>query len=464
MSFGWSASDIVSGISTLVKVSKALRESGGAASEYQETIAFLTSVETTLRGLDTIVATNPDLTWKAELVEQAGLLKSALDDFKTKVDKYDLSLSSASKRQKARRIPREVQFALSDKVKELRIAITQPQLVLDVFINLQTLTSILDLSKSSSISQENLQAWTDEMAQVLPTIIDSLATLQRVMQTEILEVKTTHQTAHTRVQDDLSQIKDCLGELKDFQTTLLTQSATAGQDLRRWQGEFQQTVQALCTYTKDQLELLLMNRTEPVETVRGSAVSSLQVAMSTLQIFASGLASGIGTLTALSLYASNHTSPPPLQWKGIPNTSMTDDLAPDDGRWDEAFRLATVSCSDGTRNRLSKHHQDLPAAPEAVHLNKEDLTRLETTTSMPATAESLPDVGNPQTCDHPGCGITFTRRGDLARHKKGRHGPTNYPCPDLGCLKAFRRRDKLHEHQRKKHGQAKGSGTGGNEA
>ncbi|KAG9230728.1 hypothetical protein BJ875DRAFT_487674 [Amylocarpus encephaloides] len=186
--------------------------------------------------------------------------------------------------------------------------------------------------------------------------------------------------------------------------------------------------------------------------------------MSILQIFASGLASGIGTLTALSLYASNHTSPPPLQWKGIPTTSMTDDLAPDDGRWDESFRLATVSCSDGTRNRLSKNHQDLPAAPEAVHLNKEDLTRLETTTSMPATAESLPDVGNRQTCDHPGCGRTFTRRADLARHKKELHGPTNYPCPDLGCLRAFRRRDKLHEHQRQKHGQVKGSGTGGNEA
>jgi hypothetical protein len=139
MSFGWSAGDIVSGISTLVKVGKALRESGGAASEYQDTIAFLTSVETTLRGLDTIIATNSDLTWKAELVEQAGLLKSAVDDFKTKVDKYDLSLGSVTQRNKARRIPREVQYALSDKVKELRIAITQPQLVLDVFINLQTL-------------------------------------------------------------------------------------------------------------------------------------------------------------------------------------------------------------------------------------------------------------------------------------------------------------------------------------
>ncbi|KAF8847161.1 hypothetical protein BDZ45DRAFT_733775 [Acephala macrosclerotiorum] len=386
MSFGWLAGDIVSGISTLVKVGKALRESGGAASEYRETIAFLTSVETTLRGLNTIVATNPDLTWKDELVEQAGLLKSAVDDFKTKVDKYDLSLGSASERKKARRILREVQFALSDKVKELRIVITQPQLVLDVFISLQTLyehprTSILDLSKSSSISQENLQSWTDEMAQVLPTMIDSLATFQQVMQTEILEVKTTHQTAHTRVQDDLSQIKDCLGELKDFQTTLLTQSAVAGQDLRRWQGEFQQTTQALCTCTKDQLELLLMNRRKPVETVRESGISSLQVAMRTLQIFASGLASGIGTLTALSLYASNN--PPirpsllPLQRRGVTDTSMTYDLAPDDGRWDEAFQLAAESPRDGTWNRLWKGLQNLPVAPVGAQSNEEFITKLE---------------------------------------------------------------------------------------
>lgn len=118
-----------------MKVGKALKESGGAASEYQETIAFLTSVETTLRGLDTIIANNPDLTCKAELVEQAGLLKSAVDDFKTKVEKYDQSLGSASERKNAR-IPREVQFALSDKFKELRVAITQPQLVLDVSLNL----------------------------------------------------------------------------------------------------------------------------------------------------------------------------------------------------------------------------------------------------------------------------------------------------------------------------------------
>jgi len=92
---------------------------------------------------------------------------------------------------------------------------------------------------------------------------------------------------------------------------------------------------------KDHLELLLMSRRGPVETVRGPGMSLLQVAMSALQIVASGLASGIGTLTALSLYASNNppirTSHPLLRWGGIVNTSMTDGLALDDGRRDEAF-------------------------------------------------------------------------------------------------------------------------------
>jgi len=139
MSFGWSAGDIVAAVSTLVKVGKALKDSGGAATEYQDAIAFLTSVEKTLKGLQTIADQFPDSEWEEELQEQAKNLKSAVDDFHQKIAKYDLSLGSSSDRRKVRRIPREIQFALSDRVKELRKAITQPQLVLDVFINLQSL-------------------------------------------------------------------------------------------------------------------------------------------------------------------------------------------------------------------------------------------------------------------------------------------------------------------------------------
>lgn len=72
------------------------------------------------------------------MIEQAEWLKAAIEIFK-KLDKYDLSLGADTERRKARRIPREIQFALSDQVKELRAAISQPHMVLGVFIGLQNL-------------------------------------------------------------------------------------------------------------------------------------------------------------------------------------------------------------------------------------------------------------------------------------------------------------------------------------
>lgn len=141
MSFGWSAGDILATVNTLAKVGKSLKESGGAATEYQEAVAFLSSVSRTLSGVQSLLRDNPNLRWGADLVEQGNILKSAIENLEQKIKKYDKSLGIKTQRQKARRIPRQVQFALflSDQVKELRTAITQPQLILDGFINLQAL-------------------------------------------------------------------------------------------------------------------------------------------------------------------------------------------------------------------------------------------------------------------------------------------------------------------------------------
>jgi hypothetical protein len=51
MSFGWSAGDIASAIALLVKVGKALKNSDGAASEYQDTVEFLKSLVKTLESV-----------------------------------------------------------------------------------------------------------------------------------------------------------------------------------------------------------------------------------------------------------------------------------------------------------------------------------------------------------------------------------------------------------------------------
>ena len=65
--------------------------------------------------------------------------KATVENPKKKIDKYDLSLGADTERRKARQIPREIQFALLDRVKELRAAISQLQMVLGVFVGLQSL-------------------------------------------------------------------------------------------------------------------------------------------------------------------------------------------------------------------------------------------------------------------------------------------------------------------------------------
>lgn len=106
-----------------MKVGNALKESSGATTEYQDAVKFLTGLEKTLTGIQTILQQNPNLKWEQEMIGQAESLKSAVKDFKKKINKYDLSPSEDTKRKKTRRIPREIQFALSDQVKELRAAI-----------------------------------------------------------------------------------------------------------------------------------------------------------------------------------------------------------------------------------------------------------------------------------------------------------------------------------------------------
>jgi hypothetical protein len=68
---------------------------------------------------------------KDNLAEQAKAMKNAIETFEKKIDKYELSLGVETNRKKTKRIPREVQFALSVDVKELRVAVTQPFHILD---------------------------------------------------------------------------------------------------------------------------------------------------------------------------------------------------------------------------------------------------------------------------------------------------------------------------------------------
>ncbi len=82
---------------------------------------------------------NAELKWQNELAGQAGRLQDAVGEFRRRISKYEAALSAESERKKARRIPKEIQFALSDRVKELKGAMGVRMSVLQNMILMQTL-------------------------------------------------------------------------------------------------------------------------------------------------------------------------------------------------------------------------------------------------------------------------------------------------------------------------------------
>lgn len=137
---GWSAGDVAAGVELLVRVGKALKESSGSKTEYQDAVEFLESVSRLIASLSNIRNNNPQLKWEDGLVTPSNTVMSVIKSFKgkTKLDKYDKSLGSNSGRNKMQTILREIQFELSS-VKKLKSEISQPLVVLNNFLNLQTL-------------------------------------------------------------------------------------------------------------------------------------------------------------------------------------------------------------------------------------------------------------------------------------------------------------------------------------
>jgi hypothetical protein len=143
--FGWSVGDLVASFQLVVKIAGALKETGGAKSDYQESIEFLLGLETTLQNLHSIapILVNPSQENAAQLEVQK--IVKPLYLFLAKVDKFDGALGSESKRGPWRTAPRKLQWAMfvSKEVKKLRDRISVPMFSLNILLQSQTLYVII---------------------------------------------------------------------------------------------------------------------------------------------------------------------------------------------------------------------------------------------------------------------------------------------------------------------------------
>jgi hypothetical protein len=139
--FGWSVGDIVASIQLVAKIVVALKETGGAKSEYQESIEFLFGLEVTLQNLQTIAPVL--LTRSQESILQVEIEKIAkpISIFFGKVKKLDTALGLDSKKGSWRAAPRKVQWAMQvlKEVKVLRDRISVPIASLNILLQSQVL-------------------------------------------------------------------------------------------------------------------------------------------------------------------------------------------------------------------------------------------------------------------------------------------------------------------------------------
>lgn len=124
--FGFSVGDIAYAIKLIITIGKAIRESGGAASEFQLLQQDLDSLQQTLETLKQIQVTGCATRHVKAVTGMALSCQVPLKEFYSKIEKYQATLGSGSSAGRFRSGGRKVQWAvlMNEEVVKIRAVIT----------------------------------------------------------------------------------------------------------------------------------------------------------------------------------------------------------------------------------------------------------------------------------------------------------------------------------------------------
>ncbi|TVY49065.1 hypothetical protein LOCC1_G001366 [Lachnellula occidentalis] len=181
--FGWSVGDLVASLQLVVKIAGALKETGGAKSDYQESIDFLFGLETTLQNLRSVAPILVNQSQETAVQLEAQKIVKPLSIFLAKIQKLNGDLGLESKRNPWRTAPRKVQWAVfvSKEVKKLRDRISVPMFSLNILLQSQTLHAVSSLQERlpSDISERLASGIENAVSKGLRDELDSLRGMMR---------------------------------------------------------------------------------------------------------------------------------------------------------------------------------------------------------------------------------------------------------------------------------------------
>ncbi|KAF1963532.1 hypothetical protein CC80DRAFT_397402 [Byssothecium circinans] len=140
--FGFSAGDFIAAIGLIIKVSKAVKEKSGAATEYQHVLLELQALERTLQYLQGLRPTESNIDHVNAVRGMALTCRIPLHEFLEKLRKYEASLGPFPGHHKTRwnTLGRKSQWAvlMSDEVTKLRTAIGAKVLSINLLLATHT--------------------------------------------------------------------------------------------------------------------------------------------------------------------------------------------------------------------------------------------------------------------------------------------------------------------------------------
>ena len=157
--FGFSVGDFISAISKsgrthhtnvkhmlrkatdlITKITKALKETGGASSEYQDAVIELNGLKTTLRQLEALQPTDDNIGHVNAIRGMALACQLPLRDFQTKLEAYEASLGPWEQSSPIRRAGRKTKWAVifTAEVDKLRALVAAKQISINLLLSMQT--------------------------------------------------------------------------------------------------------------------------------------------------------------------------------------------------------------------------------------------------------------------------------------------------------------------------------------
>ena len=138
--FGFSVGDFITGIEAAIDVIKACRETGGAVSQYGQTLAEFQAYLSTFRRLQ-----DPQVATTAEIISIARNCEGPIQRFMKKVEKYQDSLTTTGTStggglvHSVRKFPRKAQWAVraSKEIEKLRAGLGPPLSTIGLLLDLE---------------------------------------------------------------------------------------------------------------------------------------------------------------------------------------------------------------------------------------------------------------------------------------------------------------------------------------